>query len=641
MAFRRRKDAQSGPAQCCGPVACGTGASMQDNKHKNGGAAVAPLKHALAACREGFLALFVFSMAINLLVLASPIYMMQLYDRVLSSRSMDTLLLLTLIVLFAFAVMAGLEWVRGRLMVRVSSWLDHRLGGEVLTGSIVGALRRGTDHSAQSLRDLATFRSFLTGPSLFPILDAPWAPVFLVVIFLLHPLLGIIATIGALALFGLAVLNELATRKPLHEAGMASRLAQYQADASVRNADVIEAMGMMPNLVRRWRRRNAEAVALNAVAGDRVALITSITKFVRIAIQSLMLGAGAYLVVEHEATGGVMMGASIILGRALAPVEQMVGGWRSLIGARAAFHRVRAVLAASPPRQIHTQLPAPTGKISLEGVVFTPPGAKEPVIKGVSFELEPGEALALIGPSAAGKTSLVRLIVGNWVPQRGAVRLDGAELHTWDADALGPHIGYLPQDVELFSGTVRDNIARMGDGPDELVIEAAQRAQAHEMILELANGYDTDIGDGGAFLSGGQRQRIGLARALYGHPKVVVLDEPNASLDSAAENRLMQTLFRLKEEKTTIVLITHRLNLVSVADKVLLMKGGVIEAFGSRDEVMSKLTRAVASGPGKVAVMQKAAAEHFAAIPAPMRPHVVSVNGDGQTSSRPSLSDAS
>lgn len=623
MAFFRQKAAQAGPAKSCGPVACGTGASLSDGRDKNG-ASVAPLKDALAACRTGFIAMFFFSMAINLLVLASPIYMMQLYDRVLSSRSMDTLLLLTVIVLFAFAVMAALEWVRGRLMVRVSSWLDRRLGGEVLTGSVVGALRRGNEHSAQSLRDLATFRSFLTGPSLFPILDAPWAPIFLAVIFLLHPLLGVIATIGALSLFGLAVLNELATRQPLRQAGIAARLAQYQADASVRNADVIEAMGMMPHLVRRWRKRNAEAERWQAVAGDRVALITATTKFVRIAVQSLMLGVGAYLVIDHEATGGVMIGGSIILGRALAPVEQMVGGWRSLVAARAAFQRVQAILAASPPRAMHTKLPAPAGKLSLEGVVFTPPGAKEPVIKGVSCELEAGEALAVIGPSAAGKTTLVRLIVGNWVPQRGAVRLDGAELHTWDADALGPHIGYLPQDVELFAGTVRDNIARLGDGPDELVIEAAQRAQAHEMILELANGYDTEIGDGGAFLSGGQRQRIGLARALYGNPKLIVLDEPNASLDSTAENRLMQSLFQLKEQKTTIILITHRLSLVSVADKVLLMKGGQVEAFGARDEVMSKLTRGVASGPGNVAPLPKAVTNPGAVPP---RPHVVSING--------------
>jgi ATP-binding cassette, subfamily C, type I secretion system permease/ATPase len=627
MPLRGKKTTQAGPAQCCGPSACDTPASARRGRGAGGAQQPATLREALAACRQGFVALFVFSMTINLLLLVSPIYMMQLYDRVLSSQSMDTLVLLTMIAMFGFAVLGGLELVRGRLMVRVSSWLDRRLGGPVLASSIVGALRQGKDRTAQSLRDLSTFRTFLTGPNLFPVLDAPWAPVFLAVIFLLSPLLGFLATGGAAILFALGILNEKVTRQPLSEANKAVMAAQYQADASVRNADVIEAMGMMPNLIERWERRSGEAVRLQALAGDRGAMITSLSKFVRVAIQSLILGAGAYLVIQHEATGGVMIGASIILGRALAPVEQMIAGWRNLMAARAAFQRVKAALAALPARNTRTQLPAPKGHVSLEGVVFQPPGTKEPVIKGVSFDLEPGQALALIGPSAAGKTSLVRLIVGNWVPQRGSVRLDGAELQTWDADALGPHIGYLPQDVELFSGTVRDNIARMGEGSDALVIEAAQRAQAHEMILELPNGYDTEIGDGGAFLSGGQRQRIGLARALYGNPKLIVLDEPNASLDSAAENRLMQTLFQLKQQKTTIILITHRLSLVAVADKVLLMKSGVAEAFGSRDEVMSKLTRAVASGPGNVAMMPKPQAPQPGPMPAPTRPHIVTING--------------
>ncbi len=641
MAFFAKKETQAGPAGCCGPVSCETPAATRRGKGAGGVPPAAPLKEALAACRQGFVALFVFSMTINLLLLVSPIYMMQLYDRVLSSQSIDTLVLLTLIAMFGFGVLGALEFVRGRLMVRVSSWLDRRLGGPVLTASIVGALRQGNDRTAQSLRDLSTFRTFLTGPNLFPVLDAPWAPVFLVVIFLLSPLLGFLATGGAAILFALGLLNEKVTRRPLAEASKAAMKAQYQAEASVRNADVIEAMGMMPNLVGRWESRSGEAVRLQALAGDRGAAITSLSKFVRVAIQSLILGAGAYLVIQHEATGGVMIGASIILGRALAPVEQMIAGWRNLIAARGAFQRVKSALAALPSRNMRTQLPAPKGRISLEGVVFQPPGSKEPVIRGVSFDLEPGEALALIGPSAAGKTSLVRLIVGNWVPQRGSVRLDGAELQTWDADALGPHIGYLPQDVELFSGTVRDNIARMGDGPDAMVIEAAQRAQAHEMILELPNGYDTEIGDGGAFLSGGQRQRIGLARALYGSPKLIVLDEPNASLDSTAENRLMQTLFQLKEQKTTIILITHRLSLVAVADKVLLMKGGLAEAFGSRDEVMSKLTRAVASGPGKVAMMPKPQMPHPGANPVPLRPHVVSVNGEAPLANLSQLPGAS
>ena len=639
MAFFGKKAAQDGPA-CCGPVSCDGSASGS----KVGPAALsaAPLKEALAACRQGFVALFIFSMTINLLLLVSPIYMMQVYDRVLSSQSMDTLVLLTIIAMFGFGVLGALELVRGRLMVRVSTWLDRRLGGPVLTASIVGALRQGNDRTAQTLRDLSTFRSFLTGPSLFPVLDAPWAPVFLLVIFLLSPLLGVLATIGAAILFGLGLLNEKVTRDPLSAASKATMIAQYQAEASVRNADVIEAMGMMPNLVGRWEAGSAAAARLHALAGDRGATITAVSKFVRVGIQSLMLGCGAYLVIQHEATGGIMIGGSIILGRALAPVEQMIAGWRNLMAARGAFQRVKAALAALPPRNARTQLPAPKGRLSLEGVIFQPPGAKEPVVKGVNFDLEPGEALALIGPSAAGKTTLVRLIVGNWVPQRGTVRLDGAELQSWDTDALGPHIGYLPQDVELFAGTVRDNIARMGEGPDAMVIEAAQRAQAHEMILELPKGYDTEIGDGGAFLSGGQRQRIGLARALYGNPKLIVLDEPNASLDSAAENRLMQTLFHLKERKATIILITHRLSLVAVADKVLLMKGGVAEAFGPRDAVMSKLTRAVAGpGPSNIAMMPTPQAPHPGANPFAMRPHVVAVNSAVPAASRGPVPDAS
>jgi len=525
-------------------------------------------------------------------------------------------------------------------MIRVSSWLDRKLGGPVLTASIVGALRQGGERTAQNLRDLSTFRTFLAGPTLFPVLDAPWAPVFLGVIFLLSPLLGILATAGAVTLFSLGLLNERVTRQPLRAASKAQMMTQYQADASVRNADVIEAMGMMPNLIRRWERRSAEASRLQALAGDRGAIITATSKFVRIAIQSLVLGCGAWLVIQHEATGGIMIGASIILGRALAPVEQMIAGWRNLVAARSAFQRVKTALDTLAPRNTRTLLPAPQGRITLENVLFQPPGAKEPVIKGVSLELEPGQAMAVIGPSAAGKTTLVRLIVGNWVPQRGNVRLDGADLQSWDADALGPYVGYLPQDVELFAGTVRDNIARMGEGPDAMVIEAAQRAQAHEMILDLPNGYDTEIGDGGAFLSGGQRQRIGLARALYGNPKLIILDEPNASLDSAAENRLMQTLFQLKEQKTTIILITHRLSLVAVADRVLLMKGGTVEAFGPRDEVMARLTRAVGAAPGKVAMMPRPAQPQSAG-PIPLRPHVVTVNGAAADAPRSALPGAS
>ncbi len=538
-----------------------------------------PLGDALGACRTAFGALFVFSMAINLLLLAAPIYMMQVYDRVLASRSIETLTMLTLMLMLAFLVMGALEFLRGRVMVGVSRWLDERLGPEVLTGDIIAALRRSGWRSSQGLRDLAVFRTFLTGPGVFPIMDAPWAPLFLAVLFLLHPLLGVIGTLGAVVLFALALANEIFTRNPLQRAGTAARNGQQQADMAVRNAEVVEAMGMLPALVERWRRMNTDVLALQATAGDRAGLISALSKTVRMALQSVILGAGAYLTIEHEASGGVMIGASIILGRALSPVEQAITAWKGLIGARSAYGRLRAQLTTTPERGLR--------------------GVKEPVIRNVSFTLDAGETVALIGPSAAGKTTLARLIVGNWQPQRGNVRIDGADLSIWEPDELGPHVGYLPQDVELFAGSVRDNIARMGDGPDEAVIDAAKKADVHEMILDLPQGYDTEIGDGGAWLSGGQRQRIGLARALYGEPRLLVLDEPSSSLDTMAENRLIETLAALKG-KTTVVLVTHRLNLLGLADKVLLLRNGAVGSFGPRDEVMARLSRPPSDGPLRV-----------------------------------------
>jgi ATP-binding cassette subfamily C protein EexD len=556
-----------------------------------------PLGDALGACRQAFVALFAFSMAINVLLLAAPIYMMQVYDRVLSSRSVETLLMLTAMLIVAFVVMGALELVRGRVMIGMGRWLDERLGPEVLTGDIVAALRRSGWRSAQGLRDLSIYRAFLTGPGVFPIMDAPWAPLFLAVLFILHPLLGFIGTAGAVVLFALALANEFFTRDLLGEAGAASRNSQLQGDMAVRNADVVEAMGMLPALIQRWQGISGDRLTLQAKAANRAGWISAISKVVRMALQSLILGAGAYLVIENEASGGVMIAASIILGRALSPVEQAIGAWKGLVAARGAYMRLKALLVATPPRGMRTSLPVPVGNLRLEGVVFAPSGVKEAMIKNVSFELAAGETMAMIGPSAAGKTTLARLIVGNWQPQRGYVRLDGADISTWEPDELGPHVGYLPQDIELFAGTVRDNIARMGRGDDAAVIEAAKNADIHDMILDLPNGYDTEIGDGGAWLSGGQRQRIAFARALYGNPKLLVLDEPSSSLDAAAERRMIQTLAALRG-KATVVLVTHRLNFLALADKVMILRAGVIEAFGPRDEVMAQ--RPAGEGPLRV-----------------------------------------
>ncbi len=548
------------------------------------------LNDALAACRGGFVAVVLFSLCINVLMLTVPLYMLQMFDRVLSSRSIDTLIALTAIAVIAILTMAALELVRTSAMVRMSVWLERKLGGEVLASSIGATLRRAEDPSVQGLRDLSTFRTFLTGPGLFPILDAPWTPIFVAVIFVMHPLLGWIALGGALVLFGLALANELATGRLLQVSGGASIRALRQAEAAVRNADVVEAMGMTPNLVRRWRRQNAEALALLARASNRSGWITASSKFARLCLQIGMLGTGAWLVIGGAVTPGVMIAGAILMSRALAPVEQAIGSWRSAVAARNAYNRVRRQLAEAPPRGKAMELPTPRGRLSVEGVAYVHPGASAPVLRGIRFAIEPGEALGLIGPSAAGKTTLARLLIGNLEPRVGHVRLDGADVAQWQPEDLGQHIGYLPQDVELFSGSVHENIARMGEGEAEAVVAAARLAGAHDMILRLPAGYETEIGDSGMVLSGGERQRIALARAVYGAPRFIVLDEPGASLDHVGEEALLDAIDTLKERGVTLVVIAHRPSILRHVDKVLVLRDGAMQTFGPRDEVIAKLT---------------------------------------------------
>ena len=551
------------------------------------------MKGALAACRGGFFAVVFFSLCINLLMLVTPLYMLQIFDRVLSSRSTDTLLFLTLIAGIALLTLGVLEAVRNSVMVRLGTWLDQHLSGAVLTGSVVATLQRGRDPSIQGLRDLSTFRTFLTGPAIFPIMDAPWTPIFLAVIFLLHPLLGWLSLAGALVLFALALSNEFATRKLLQEAGGTAVRALGQAEAAVRNADVVEAMGMMPGLVRRWRQRNAETLTLQARASGRSGKITAISKFVRQFLQVGILGVGAWLVLGDEMTPGAMIAGSILMGRALAPVDMAINSWKSAVTARSAYGRIKRQLDETPPRGKSMPLPAPRGEVRVAGLAYVHPGASEPVLRGVTFQLEPREALGIIGPTAAGKTTLARVLVGNLPPRAGYARLDGVDLAQWDPEDLGRHIGYLPQDVELFIGTVRENIARMGEGDPEEVVAAARLAGVHEMILRLVGGYDTEIGDRGAVLSGGQRQQIALARAVYGRPKFVVLDEPSASLDHIGEEALLKTIGTLKEGGATLVVIAHRPSILRHVDKILVLRNGAVEKFGPRDDIIAQVT-----GPG-------------------------------------------
>jgi PrtD family type I secretion system ABC transporter len=533
-----------------------------------------------------------FSLAINLLLLAPPLYMLQVFDRVLSSRSQETLLVLTFAAIVALVVMAFLEVLRARLLVAAGVALDRRLGPRVLDGLLAQTARLGGAAHLHGLRDVNVLRGFLGGQGLLAVFDAPWLVVFVLLIFMFHPALGVVALAGALLMVLLAVLNERLSRKPLERAQAEARRAGRFIDANVRNAEVVAALGMLPAVTRRWARLNdgalREQVQANSVGGT----FAGLTKFTRQFIQLAMLGAGAFLVVSQDLTAGIMIAATIILGRALAPVETLVAGWRNLVEAREAWRRLGQLLAAHPPTEPGTELPPPKGAVDVEGAVFKLPGAEQPILRGISFSLKPGEALGLIGPSASGKSTLVRLTVGLWKPWSGAVRLDGADVAAWPRERLGPHLGYLPQDVELFGGTVAENIARLGEPDAGEVVRAAQRAHVHELILRLPKGYDTEIGEAGQALSPGQRQRIALARALYGKPRLVVLDEPNANLDHEGEEALLLSLHMLKEEGVTVIIVAHRPSLLRGVDKLLVLRSGAVDLFGPRAEIMARLTHA-------------------------------------------------
>ena len=524
-----------------------------------------------------------FSLGVNLLMLTSPIYMMQVFDRVMSSRSVETLVMLSAIALAALATMAALEAARSRLLSRLGDWLHDRLGVQAFERG----LRRG-EGVGPALRDLQMLRQFIAGPGLPPLLDAPWAPFFLAVVFLIHPLLGALAAAGAALLLGLGLANEWSTRRAFSEASGASHKAIGVAEAAARNVDALEAMGMTGAVVERWRSGEAQAAALQSRASGRAGALGAMARFVRYTLQIGILAVGAWLALQAEISAGAMLASSIIIGRALAPAEQAIASWKGVVAARGAYRRLSA-LFAEPAAEPSISLPRPTGALAVEQVTYAHAAGAEPVLRGVGFSLRPGEMMALIGPSAAGKTTLARLLVGSIAPSAGHVRLDGAEVSAWSAADRGRHVGYLPQDVELFDATVRENIALLGDAADEEVIEAARLAGVHEMILRLPNGYETRIGAGGARLSGGQRQRIALARALFRDPALLVLDEPNSSLDREGEEALMQSLAAMKERGATIVLIAHRPGALALADKVLLLRDGRVDAFGARDEVMGKL----------------------------------------------------
>lgn len=553
--------------------------------------AATPLHEAFGAYKRIFLSLAFFSLCANILLFVGPIYMLEVYDRVVASRSVPTLVALTLIAAVMLLCYALIDMVRGRVLSRAGAQFDERLRGPLFRSSMLTALAAKTGNSVQALRDLDVIRDFWSGAAVTTLFDAPFAPVFVAVCFWFHPILGLVALVGATILFLLAFANERATRQGLLSAARSSIEANNYVTATMRNVEVIHALGMQQSLHGRWVDKHRDAIAWQSQASDRAASILSSTKFVRQFIQSAILGVGAWLAVRGDITPGVMIAASIMMGRALQPVEQAVGQWKGFQTARAAWGRLDSLLSAVPQQAERTPLPAPKGAIAVEGVSVTAPGRQQVILKNVTFGVGAGEVLAIVGPSAAGKSTLARALVGVWPIAAGAVRLDGSDLRHWDPERLGPFIGYLPQDVELFGGTIGENIARFRSAKLEEIKAATIFAGADKLIEELPKGYDTDIGEGGMTLSAGQRQRIGLARAVFGDPKLVVLDEPNANLDVAGDEALGEAIRRLKAKGTTTVLVTHKPSLVADADKMLVLTDGAVKLFGPKDQVLAELNK--------------------------------------------------
>ncbi|MEZ5853448.1 MAG: type I secretion system permease/ATPase [Hyphomicrobiaceae bacterium] len=547
------------------------------------------LWHAIMANKPAFRAMARFSFVSNILMLAGPLFMLQVYDRVLTSGSMPTLVALSILTAVVYVVIGLLDMVRSRVIVRVGIELDHTIGERIFAASVERSIAKpGTSMSA--LRELDQVRQFIAGPGPLTAFDAPWTPVYLLVIFLTHWALGIAATIGGAALIAIAWSSERRSRQPLAEASKAAAKSFELADGGQRNAESIKAMGMLPAYLRRWQRANADAQAWQVLAADRLASMSSLSKALRLLLQSLMLAIGAALAIHGDISAGAIIAGTIIFGRAMAPVEQAVAQWRNFVKARESYDKLEELLKAYPEPQRRTSLPPPKGVLEVRSLRVAAPDMRQLILTGLSFAVQPGQVLAVIGPSASGKSTLVRSLVGLWPSVGGEIRLDGARLDQWNADELGQNIGYLPQSVDLFAGTVAENIARFTPGASDVdVTEAAHAAHAHDLIMALPQGYDTQLGAFGAHLSAGQRQRIGLARALYGNPAVVVLDEPNANLDRLGDEALAAAIDGMRARGQTVVLVSHRVQAIGKADLLLYIENGQQRAFGPREQVLAML----------------------------------------------------
>lgn len=568
------------------------------------------LQAALRACKSSFLSVGFFSFFVNALMLVPTFYMIQVSGRVVPSGSASTLLMLTLILTFLLLTLGSLEWVRSRIMVRISNRLDVLLSRDVYRASFKRALNSGgADATAQSLNDLTALRQFFTGPGIFAFFDAPWFPIYTAIMFLFHPWFGWMTLGCGAVLTVFAVVNHRVTGQALASANKENVASNVITSKTLRNAEVIESMGMLETLMSRWAKRQRNVMLLQSQASDKGGAISSVSKMFRTWSQSAMLAIGAYLVITHEINPGLLMAGSLLLGRALSPIDQMINSWKGFVAAKVQYDRLSKVMDDLKKEPERMPLPAPEGHVQVENLIVAPPGAKAPVLRSISFVTPAGSIVGIVGPSAAGKSTLVRALMGIWPPQHGVVRLDGADISTWDKQALGPYVGYLPQDIELFEGSISENIARFDKVDPDKVVQAAQTAGVHEMILMLPDGYDTVIGSDGVNLSGGQRQRIGLARAIYGNPRLIVLDEPNSNLDDVGERALGVALQKLKETGATVFIVSHRPNILTRLDRILVMAGGTISMYGERDRVIAELA-------AQQAKLQRGAQAAGAAAPA-------------------------
>jgi ATP-binding cassette subfamily C exporter for protease/lipase len=553
-----------------------------------------PLLKVLMETHSAWIAVVVFSMTINILLLAPTIYMMQVSDRVMTSRNMVTLIMLSLLALGIFAIMGALEWARSRVMVRLGVRLDRRLGAKLLSLSHRFEVEKLAD-GRRLLSDLTHLRTFLTGYAIFAVLDAPWVPIFLVVTLLLHPLLAAVALGGAIVMVILTYITERSIRTPLADSNNSAADTSQFVATNMRHGEIIEAMGMFPVMLERWQKKQDRHLVQQAIASDRAGLTQGITKFVRMTNQAIAMGIGGYLFLSTDVSPGIVFAASLLSSRISGPIEALTATWSQLGTARESWQRIDDALRYVDKQYSGVTLPVPKGEVTLEGVYGGPPGTSNPFVQNVNLKIPPGVIVAIVGTSASGKSTLMRLISGVWAPRMGTVRLDGADLRTWPREQLGPYIGYVPQDVELIEGTVAENIARLGPLDSERVIAAARSAGVHEMVLQMANGYGTQVGANGAFLSGGQRQRIALARAMYGDPPLLVLDEPNANLDEAGELALDTALQQAKQRGQTVLIVSHRPIAIRNCDLILVMQDGQVLLYGPREQVMAKLAAAASA----------------------------------------------